>query len=75
MAGMTEARWARGLFGDLVHILWVRRCALGTVARRGRAASAFLGETFGLLFVALLLELLGFIHEPLTRTLRATRSG
>src|SRR5207253_6991182 len=51
-----------GGFADLVHILRVRRRAFGTIARGGWAASTFLGQTFALLFVALVLELLCFIH-------------
>ena len=60
-----------GLFGDLVHVLRVRRRALGLIARRGWTATTFVGETLALFLIALVLELLAFIHEPGTRTARA----
>ena len=50
------------LLGDLVHILRMRWRSFGTVARGGRTSSSFLGETLALFLVALVIEVLGFIH-------------
>ena len=59
------------LFGDLVHVLRVWGRAFGFVARGGWAAAAFVGETLALFLIALVLELLAFIHDPHTRRRRA----
>src|SRR2546430_6977081 len=60
-----------GLFGDLVDVLRVRRRALGLIARRGGTASTFVRETLALFLIALVLELLAFIHDRGMRTARA----
>src|SRR2546423_13247139 len=70
-ANKLRTNRVRDLFGYLVHVLRVRRRALGLVARRGWTATTFIGETLALLLIALVLELLAFIHDRGTRTARA----
>src|SRR5688572_24622931 len=57
---------ALALLADLVHVLRMRRCALGLVARCRLGAAAMCGEALLLFVVTLILEPLGlvFVHVP-----------